>query len=71
VSLALHFLYSHLDFFLEKMRAIFNEHGETVHHDISQIEKRYSGKWNPVCFLTTAGILYGRCQLTDVRGERR
>jgi len=42
--LVLHFLYSHLDFFPEKVRAISSKHGETFHHIISQIEKRYSGK---------------------------
>jgi hypothetical protein len=57
MSLVLHFLYSHLDFSPEKVRAVFNERGKMFHHDISQIEKRYSGKWNPIYFLTTAGVL--------------
>jgi len=71
MSLLLHFLYSHLDFFPEKVIAISSEHGETFHHNISQIEKRYSGKWYPVCCLTTAGVLYGIHQLVSVRGKRR
>jgi hypothetical protein len=27
--------------------AVSNEHGESFHHDIFQIEKRYSRKWSP------------------------
>jgi hypothetical protein len=42
----LHFLHSHLDFFPENMRAISVEQGERFQQDISQIEKRYSGKWS-------------------------
>jgi hypothetical protein len=34
-------------FFLKKMGAVSNEHGEKFHHDISQYGKGYSGKWSP------------------------
>jgi hypothetical protein len=34
-----------LDFFPDNVRAISDEHGERFHQDISQIEKRYIGKW--------------------------
>jgi len=60
-----------MDFVPEKVRAISNEHGEMFHHDISQIEKRYSGKWNPIFCVTTAGVLYEIHQLVNVRGKRR
>jgi hypothetical protein len=36
----------HLDFFPENMGSISVEHGERFHQDISQTEKRYSGKWS-------------------------
>jgi hypothetical protein len=29
------------------MGAVSDEHGEKFYQDISQIEKRYSGKWSP------------------------
>jgi hypothetical protein len=45
MSLILHLLYSHLGFFPENTGVISAEHGEKFHHDISQTEKRYSGKW--------------------------
>jgi hypothetical protein len=47
MSLKLHFLHSHMDFFLpQNMGALSNEYGERFHQDISQIEKRYIGKWS-------------------------
>jgi hypothetical protein len=46
MSLKIHFLHSHLDFFPENMGAISDEHGERFHQEISQMEKRYSGKCN-------------------------
>lgn len=45
MSLKIHFLHSHLDFFPENMGAVSDEHGERFHQEISQMEKRYSGKW--------------------------
>ena len=45
MSLKLHFLNSHLDFFPENMGDVSDEHGERVHQDISEMEKRYVGKW--------------------------
>ncbi len=44
MSLKIHFLHSHLDFFPDNLGAVSDEHGERFHQDISQMEKRYSGK---------------------------
>ena len=46
MSLKIHFLHSHLNFFPENLGAVSDEHGERFHQDIAQMEKRYSGKWN-------------------------
>lgn len=46
MSLKIHFLESHLDFFPENLGAVSDEHGERFHQDIIHIEKRYSGKWS-------------------------
>jgi len=46
MSLKIHFLHSHLDFFPEKCGAVSDEHGERLHQDISSKEKRYQGKCN-------------------------
>ena len=46
MSLKMHFLHSHLDFFPENCGAVSDEHGERFHQNISSMEKRYQGKWN-------------------------
>ena len=46
MSLKVHFLHSHLDFFLENLGAVSNEHGERFYQDIVQFERRFSDKWN-------------------------
>ena len=45
MSLKIHFLHSHLDFFPVKCGSVSDEHGEHFHHDVSLMEKRYQGKW--------------------------
>lgn len=47
MSLKIHFLDSHLDFFPENLGAVSDEHGERFHQQIATIEKRYQGKWIP------------------------
>ncbi|KAH9632283.1 hypothetical protein HF086_010208 [Spodoptera exigua] len=47
MSLKIHFLDSHLDFFPDNLGAVSDEHGERFHQDISDMEKRYQGKWSP------------------------
>jgi len=46
MSLKIHFLHSHLDFFLENLDAVSDEQGERFHQDIHLMEKRYQGFWN-------------------------
>jgi len=45
MSLQIHFLESHLDFFPENLSEISEEHGERFRQDITAMEKRYQGKW--------------------------
>jgi len=47
MSLKIHFLDSHLDFFPENLGSVSDEHGERFHQQIMTIEKRYKGKWIP------------------------
>jgi len=42
--LKINFLYSHLDFFRPNLGLVGDEHGESFHHDISFVEKRYAGR---------------------------
>nr|CAH7720188.1 unnamed protein product [Callosobruchus chinensis]CAH7723644.1 unnamed protein product [Callosobruchus chinensis]CAH7723806.1 unnamed protein product [Callosobruchus chinensis]CAH7724224.1 unnamed protein product [Callosobruchus chinensis]CAH7724230.1 unnamed protein product [Callosobruchus chinensis] len=46
ISLKVHFLHSHLDFFPENLGAVYDEHGERFHQDIAKMEKRFPGKWS-------------------------
>ena len=45
MSLKIHFLKSHLDFFSENLGKISDKHGERFHQDIKAMEKQYQGKW--------------------------
>ena len=55
MSLKIHFLESHLDFFPENLDKVSDEHCERFHQDILAMEKRYQGKWTSRCWQTIAG----------------
>ena len=46
MSLKIHLLDSHLDFFPDNLGAVSDEHGERFHQDISVMESRYQGRWS-------------------------
>ena len=46
MSLKLHFLHSHLDFFRDHLGNVSEEHGERFHQDVQVMEKRYQGRWD-------------------------
>ena len=46
MSLKVHFLHSHLDFFPDNLGDVSEEQGERFHQDIKVMEKRYQGRWN-------------------------
>ncbi|UYV73268.1 hypothetical protein LAZ67_10002409 [Cordylochernes scorpioides] len=54
MSLKIHFLHSHLDFFPDNLGAVSDEHGERFRQDISSMEKQYqdirSGKGPMSCY---------------------
>lgn len=47
MSLKVHFLHSHLDFFPVNCGDVSDEHGERFHKDVASLEKRYQGKCKP------------------------
>jgi len=65
MSLNIHFLHSHLDFFLENCGAVSDEHGDHFHQDISSMEKRYQGKWNCATFTDYCWTLAGDAPTMD------
>lgn len=46
MSLKIHFLHSHLDFFPENLGDMSDEQGERLHQDMAKIERRYQGFWD-------------------------
>ncbi|GBM70538.1 hypothetical protein AVEN_47654-1 [Araneus ventricosus] len=46
MSLKIHFLHSHIDYFPENLRAYSKEQGERFHQDVRDIERRYQGRWD-------------------------
>ena len=68
MSLKIHFLHSHLDFFQQNYGAVSDEHGERFHQDISSMVKRYEGKWN--CALL-AGYFWTLARNAPTMGYKR
>ena len=46
MSIKLHFLKCHLDYFPENLGDVSEEQGERFHQDIRVMEKRYQGRWD-------------------------
>ncbi|GBM81279.1 hypothetical protein AVEN_84693-1 [Araneus ventricosus] len=46
MSLKIHFLYSHLNFYPDNCVQVSDEHDERFHQDIANMEKRYQGNWS-------------------------
>ncbi|KAJ8723247.1 hypothetical protein PYW08_003159 [Mythimna loreyi] len=46
MSLKVHFLHSHIDYFPENLGAYSEEQGERFHQDVRDIERRYQGRWD-------------------------
>ena len=46
MSLKMHFLHSHIDYFPENCGKFSEEQGERFHQDIITMEERYQGRWN-------------------------
>jgi hypothetical protein len=47
MTVKIHFLSSHVDFFPENCGSVSDEHGECFHQDIAAMEGRCKGKWSP------------------------
>ena len=46
MSFKLHFLNSHLDYFLKNLGTVSEKQGERFHQDIKEMERRYQGQWD-------------------------
>jgi hypothetical protein len=46
MSLKLHFLHFHLDYFPGNLGDLSEEQGERFHQDVKEMERRYEGRWD-------------------------
>ena len=58
MSLKIHFLHSHLDFFPKNLGSVSDEQGERFHQDIQTMENRYQGFWNESMMADYCWMLY-------------
>ena len=68
MSLKLHFLHSHLDYFPENLGAVSEEQGERFHQDVKEMERRYQGRWNTSMI---ADYCWGLLRETEVATYKR
>ena len=64
MSLNLHSLHSHLDFFRDNLGNVSKEHGERFHQDIQVMEKCYQGRWNEAMMGGYVWNLMQKCNTT-------
>ena len=57
MSVKLHFLLSHLDFFPKNLGVVSEEQGERFYQDIKDIERRYQGRWDVSMFADYCWLL--------------
>ncbi|UYV61504.1 hypothetical protein LAZ67_1005082 [Cordylochernes scorpioides] len=69
MSLKIHFLHSHLDFFPDNLVSVSDEHGERFHQDISSMEKRYQGVLDRIRFLPIKKMDQRTCIKFCVKNE--
>ena len=58
MSLKIHFLHSHLEFFPENPGMVSDEQGERFHQDIQLMERRYQGFWSESMMADYCWMLY-------------
>lgn len=69
MSIKIHFLHSHLDFFPDNLGAVSDENGERFHQDISQMEQRYQGRWNSAMLADFCWLLYRETSEADYKRQ--
>ena len=63
MSLKIHFLHSHLDFFPANMGEVSDEHGVRFHLEIKEMENQYQGRVTETMLAITAGFCNGKAML--------
>lgn len=68
MSLKLHYLHSHLDFFRTNLGDVSEEHGERFHQDIKVMERRYQGRWDGAMM---GDYVWGLIRNDDAKHKRK
>lgn len=71
MSLKVHFLHSHLEFFPENLGEVSDEQGERFHQDIKSMEERYQGFWNDSMMADYCWMLYRDAPDTKYHRKRK
>jgi hypothetical protein len=69
MSLKIHLLDSHMDFFPDNLGAVSDQHGERFHQDISIMESRYQGHWSAAMLADYCWTL--QRDITEAKHKRR
>ena len=69
ISVKVHFLHSHVDYFPDNLGAVSKEQGERFHQDIKTMEKRYQGYWSESMMAVNCWCFIREC--TDTTYSRR
>lgn len=70
MSLKLHFLHSHLDYFPENLGDFSEEQGERFHQDMKEMERRYQGRWDVNMMADFCWMLKRETQLKSRKRQR-
>ena len=61
MSIKLHYLFSHLDYFPVNLGVVSEKQGERFHQDIRKMEERYQGGWDSHIMADYCWILIRDC----------
>ena len=66
MSLKVHFLHAHLDYFHKTLGDMSEKHGECFHQDIKSMETRYQGQWDVSMMADCCWYLKHDCKSSEV-----
>ena len=71
MSLKLHFLHSHLEFFPDNLSAVSDEHDERFHQDIAVVETLYKGIGSVFQLKLPANMMGDYCWFIQTQSETK
>ena len=71
LSLKLHFMLSHSNFFSKICGAVSDKHGERFHQEISDMEIKYQGNWSKSMLADYCWTLIRKSLATEYKGQAK